>query len=203
MRKFIESNIPSASVYIDGEKHKDVTPTVIAGLPEGDHAVEVRKRGLVPWRQKVRVIGGDTVKLTVTLQAATVQPVGTIRVVSNAPNAKVSLNGQPRGTAPIDLTGVPPGEHVIKVSADNFLAREKKVMVGAGSGTLLSVELQPTADAHSGTLNVLATENGADVFLDGVRLGTVPLQKVLAPGITPSHRIFLNIGCFLGCKKLH
>lgn len=178
----IESDIPSASVYIDGEKHKDVTPTVVAGLPEGEYAVEVRKRGLVPWRQKVRVIGGDTVKLIVKLQAASVQPVGTIRVVTNAPLADVKLDGELRGTAPIDITRVPPGEHVIEVSAPNFLTREKKIMVGAGSGTMLTIDLQPTANASSGTLNVLATENDADVFLDGVRLGTAPLQKKLVPG---------------------
>jgi hypothetical protein len=181
----VEADVAGAEVYIDGKRHEDLTPTLISGLIEGPHVVEVRKDPALPWKQTVVVIADQTVKLSAQLAATMKPPGGTVRVISNAPAARVFLDGFDMGAAPQDLKEVQPGEHVVEVKAQGYLPREERITVNAGTANVLKLDLQPEPQAaaqQTGKIKVVSPVPEAAIFIDGERIGTAPQEKDLPPG---------------------
>ncbi|HWN67692.1 MAG TPA: PEGA domain-containing protein [Haliangium sp.] len=181
----VEADVAGAEVYVDGQRHADLTPTLISGLVEGTHMIEVRKDPALPWKQPVTVIADQTVKVKGELAATMKPPGGTVRVISNAVGARVFLDGFDMGPAPLDLKDVQPGEHVVEVKAEGYLPREDRVTVNAGTANVLKLDLQPQPQAaarETGKLKVVSPVPEAAIFIDGERIGTAPQEKDLPPG---------------------
>jgi hypothetical protein len=192
----IEADVPGAEVFINGNRHPDSTPTLINDVIAGPHVVEVRKEPAMPWKQTINVVEGQTVKVSAELKATMAGPVGAIRVLSNAPKARVYLDGTDLGPAPLDIKDVKPGEHVIEVKAPGYLPREERITVSAGSASVLKLDLQPAAAEDSGKIKVVSPVPEAAVFIDGARLGNVPQEKEVPAGehfvvvTKPGHKKF-------------
>lgn len=179
----IEADVSGAEVYIDGNKYKDVTPTLVPDVIEGPHVIEVRKEPAMPWKQTVQVVDGQTIKVSAKLQATMKDPGGTIRVLSNVAGAEVFLDGTPLGPAPIDIKDVTPGEHVVEVKAEGHMPREERVVVSAGSGTVLKLDLQAVAaQKQTGILKIVSPIPEAAVIIDGARVGNAPQERELPAG---------------------
>jgi hypothetical protein len=181
----VEADVAGAEVYIDGQRHADLTPTLIPGLVEGTHMIEVRKDPALPWKQPVTVLADQTVKVRAELAATMKPPGGTVRVISNAPAARVFLDGFDMGSAPLDLKDVQPGEHVVEVKAEGYLPREERVTVNAGTANVIKLDLQvqPQAAAReSGKLKIVSPVPEAVIFIDGERIGTAPQEKDVPAG---------------------
>ena len=176
----VQSDVPGAEVYIDGNKHPDTTPTVISGILEGPHVIEVRKEPAMPWKQSVNVLAGQTVKVNAELKATIGGPGGKIRVWANVEGAKVFFDGTEMGVVPIDIKDVKPGNHVIEVRAPGYMPKEKSVVVAAGKAIVEKFELQP--EAGQVTVKIVSPEPEADVFVDGKRLGPAPQEVKLSEG---------------------
>ncbi|MFO0694225.1 MAG: protein kinase [Polyangiales bacterium] len=58
-----------------------------------------------------------------------------------AASAAVSIDGQPRGSAPMHLEGVAPGTHVVEVAAPGYRSVRQEVIVEAGGSATVHVEL--------------------------------------------------------------
>lgn len=67
---------------------------------------------------------------------------GTIRVLSDADRAIVSLDGTDVGVAPLEIRQVRPGEHVVAVRADGRGRREDRVTVEAGATAVVALDLE-------------------------------------------------------------
>src|SRR5258705_483672 len=61
-------DVPGAEVFLDGVR-KDAVPTLIEGVSEGGHTIEVKKEGMQPWKQVVPVVGGQQIKVIAQLNA--------------------------------------------------------------------------------------------------------------------------------------
>ena len=98
----VAGDTSGAAIYVDGTP-RGSTPTVIEGLPEGDHQIEVRPNdaSLQPFRQTVRIIAGERLTLNPTLRPAPAAS-GSLRVLVSVPGAIVSLDGEVVGEAPGD-----------------------------------------------------------------------------------------------------
>jgi PEGA domain len=181
----VEADVAGAEVYVDGQRHADLTPTLIPGLVEGTHMIEVRKDPALPWKQPVTVVADQTVKVKAELAATMKPPGGTVRVISNAVGARVFLDGFDMGPAPLDLKDVQPGEHVVEVKAEGYLPREDRVTVNAGTANVLKLDLQPAPQAaaqETGKIKVVSPVPEAAIFIDGERIGTAPQEKDLPAG---------------------
>jgi hypothetical protein len=177
----IEADVPDADVLIDGNPHTDKTPTVITNVVEGLHVIEVRKEPALPWKQTVQVQANQQVKVRAELKATIGGQGGSVRVLSNVNGAKVFLDGNDVGVAPVDLKDVKTGEHVIEVKAEGYVTREERVTVNAGSAAVLKLDL--TAGGQGGgTLKVVSPVPEAEVFIDGAAIGKVPQEKDVAAG---------------------
>ena len=179
----VEADVTGAEVYIDGERHPDLTPTLLREVAEGPHVIEVRKEPAMPWKQTITVIADQTAKVSAQLQASMKGPSGSIRVISNVEGARVFLDGTELGPAPMDIKDAEPGEHVVEVKAEGYLIREERVTVSAGSASVLKLDLQPVAQAkEGGKLKIVSPVPEAEIFVDGERIGSVPQEKEIQPG---------------------
>jgi hypothetical protein len=162
-------------VYIDGAR-KDVAPAIIPGIPAGDHVVEVRKDGLPAWRQTVTIVAGQQAKVGATFGAAA--GATSLRVISNEPDVEVFIDGEDKGKAPVTITDLKPGEHIVGGRKKQFKSQEQTVRVSAGESAIVSfrMEVAPPDRPHA-ALKIQSTIPNAEVFVDGSSLGRAPVDR--------------------------
>jgi len=160
-----------ADVYVDGVR-KDAAPAVIAGLPPGEHVVEVRRDGVPPWRQAVTIIPGQQAKVVAKLApapvvapaapppvapplppepAAAVEPPRTakLRLVSTPRGADVAIDGVLVGKTPIERGDVAAGDHLVSFYLEGYTDERQTISVVGGAERLVTAELRPQAVALS------------------------------------------------------
>lgn len=69
-------------------------------------------------------------------------PTGSIRVQASPKAADVYLNGVIKGVVPLTLSGLPEGEHYIKISANKYSTVRRRVEVAAGKTVKVSERLE-------------------------------------------------------------
>jgi len=99
--------------------------------------------------------------------------IGTVIVESNVPDAQVIVDGRPR-TRPLrdgrTVLALEPGRHSIRLSKEDYEdAPEQTVEIGKGDSQRLAFELKPVA--RTSALSIEGATPGADVLLDGTRIG--------------------------------
>lgn len=177
----IDADVNGAAIFVDGKEIENATtPALVSDIVEGPHVVEVRKDPAMPWKQTIVVKAGETVKVHAELKATITGPVGTVRVLSNVPGAKVYLDGSEVGAAPADVRAKP-GEHVIEVKAPGHAPREERVTVSAGSATVLKLDLRRGTGADA-VLKIVSPIPEAVVYVDGKQIGKVPQTQELPGG---------------------
>ena len=177
----IESDVAGAEVTLDGAPHPDKTPTLIAGIPSGPHVVEVKSGDAPAWRQTVIVETGKTVKVRAELAAKAAPKAGSVRVLASVPGAKVYLDGVAVGKAPITLSEIPIGEHIVEVRAKGYHPHKERLAVAGGSALIFDFELEPEPGAAVGGVRFLSNPPGAEILLDGELVGTTPRMEAAVP----------------------
>ncbi|MCX5744554.1 MAG: PEGA domain-containing protein [Proteobacteria bacterium] len=178
----VDADVKGAEVSIDGNKHPDVTPTLISNVIEGIHVIEVKKAPALPWRQTVQVKANEQIKVSAELAASMNGGTGVIRVISDTPKAHAYIDGTDMGPTPVDIKDVKAGPHIIQVKAEGFKTGEKTVTVAAGGSTIEKFDLNSEVAADQGTLKVVSMVPEAAVFVDGAAVGKVPYDKKISSG---------------------
>jgi len=178
----ITADVPGAAVTVDGQE-RGAAPTRIEGLAPGPHVVELRAPNLPPFTQNVTVQGGQVAAVSATLRPAT----GTVRVVLTNPNgpvpanAQVLLDGSPLHGSPPASDQVSVGNHVVQVMAEGFRPFTQNVTVAASQVQAIAVTLEQVV--NGGTVRVITSTPGAEIFLDGERMaGTPAVAQNVAAG---------------------
>jgi hypothetical protein len=91
---------------------------------------------------------------------------GTIRVLSNAARAVVSLDGTDVGVAPVEIKQVRPGEHVVAVRAEGRGRREDRVTVEAGATAVVTLDLDEPAGGGQEGGDAAGADDDGDAGLD-------------------------------------
>ncbi len=120
---------------------------------------------------------------TVSAKEPPAPPSGGLRVQCVPEGAKVMVDREPRGEAPLELQGLAPGKHIVGISARGYREELSTVTVEAGTTRTLDVSL---AKATAAVL-VETDPVGASVSLDGGHVGDAP---VLLPAVAMGdHRV--------------
>jgi TonB family protein len=162
-----------ATVWLDGEE-VGTTPVFLTNVPAAAHRVKVAAKGYVPTEMTVRTTEEDTsMPIRLVLQPAT----GALEVDSDPAAAKLSVDGEGRGTTPFTDSGMNPGTHRILLEVPGYRPFSKTVTVSQGETERLVAHLERSTDAHS----------GADELRQKgwVRIGDL---VALGPGVTPPFR---------------
>jgi hypothetical protein len=122
----VHSDVSGAEVFLNGER-VGTTPYKASDLTPGKYSVKVEKAGYTSFERRVDVASKPRV-----VRAKLVAEPATLRVEANVSGAKVVLDGEERGTTPLELSNVPPGRHELVVSADGFETRTEILEVESG-----------------------------------------------------------------------
>ena len=141
-----------AAVVIDGEAH-GMTPAT-ATLKPGPHTIELSKDG-VRRTMTVNVTANQQLSQFIEMPKATAGT-GDLQVRTDPPGARVVVDGQVRGTSPVTVQGLTPGNHVVVLQNDLGSVNED-VTVQAGATASLVVPLKaPQGAPVSGWISISA-----------------------------------------------
>lgn len=119
-----------------------------------------------------------------------------IIVTSRTPGALVSIDEQQLLDAPAVLETTP-GEHLIRVSAKDHHSAETKVAVIDAQTVAVHVDLVPLP-----AFIELHAPNGAEITLDGLRLGYAPLSRHIETTRGPHQLAVLSKGTYAYASEL-
>lgn len=175
----IFADLRNAPVFIDGTQ-RCTTPCTLSDVVEGPHLIEIRPSdaGANPFTQQVVVVAGQMATVDAHIQVA--PQTGSLRVLSTAPGAMITVDGEPVGAAPATRDGLQPGDHIVEVTAAGYNRSQQTVSITAGQQRVISVELSAVA-ASSGSVRVIGGPRGAVVTVDGEPIGELPALREGVP----------------------
>ncbi|MBO4507492.1 MAG: PEGA domain-containing protein [Spirochaetaceae bacterium] len=152
----ITTNIPGVSVYLD-YSFKGYTPLTIDNVSPGYHTIRLTKTNYDDITKQVYVSVGYVNNLTETFIGSD------LTITSNKDGASVYIDNVYKGTTPLTLRDIEPGNHRVKVSKTHYQIVENTVILKQGSAKTLDVDLIKI----SGYLNVTTDPDFASVYLGG------------------------------------
>ncbi len=175
-----DRNAVGATIVVDG-KQLGVVPIVV-NVPGGRHQLEIKKDGFDVFTQWVEVTDSQTLTLLPVLKASATKQ-GKLIVEADLTDVEVLVDEvKQAGPLPLVLV-INEGAHSVEVRRSGATTWRKTVMVTAMQQTLVRAELANTlAKSPVATVKIVATVPAAEVFVDGISLGKVPLEKTLSPG---------------------
>jgi TonB family protein len=126
----------------------------------------------------------ESVPPTTTPPAPAVAEVnGVLRIQSSPPGGLVTVNGESRGAAPLEVASLAPGSYEVRVELRGYEAKAQTITITAEEPTAdVKVNLVRTAPV-TGTADILSTPFGAAIAVNGAPVGQTPLlQHRLRPG---------------------
>lgn len=132
----VSSRPVAARVSIDGED-RGVTPLTVA-LPAGAHVLEVQIGKSEPRVIPLTIQSGVQTAQYIELQ--NVPTTGGLDIRSDPPGARITIDGQNRGTTPVTIRDLPPGDHDVVLEANGRKVRQA-VRIDAGTTAQLVVPM--------------------------------------------------------------
>ncbi len=168
----VETRPPGATVIIDGAP-RGISP-LEATLAPGRHQVQVSVGGDIR-EIPVTVTDGDQLSQYIEFQVA--PQTGRLQIDSDPPGARVVLDGEARGVAPLVLDNVRPGTHAVVLQSD-VASVERQVTVEAGASASIFVPLTPRGAPISGWVSASAPVE-LQMFEGGRLIGTTLTERVM------------------------
>jgi hypothetical protein len=171
---------------------KFVSPARFRVQPGETLDLQFEAVGFQPLRQKF-VVEGTAPRVQVQLE-----PIPMPVIVRPVPrDAEVTVNGQPYRNS---RTTVTPGEQVVIRATHPFYFDVERTVLATPGLQQLVVDLTleerpvptqdppgtPSSPSSAATLSLTSSPSGADVFVDGLKLGRTPVDLRVAPG---PHRV--------------
>lgn len=182
------TNPEGAVIYLDRTEVGHAPLDAPLAVNSGQHVIEVRAEGFLPFSRDISVAGGTIIDVRVTLVEPPETPdaPGTLVIASNAIGATITLDGEEVGVTPLaDGVAVSPGPHVVELSRTGYRTQRVTVSIHAGEVEHLDVSLrslEQISPSIGGIIEVTASEDDVVVHLDG---------ETFEPGIVPAgpHRV--------------
>ena len=111
----------------------------------GEHVIAVRKPGYRDFSRRITAKEGELTEVGVLLEATA----GFVSVKADVAGARVLINGDDKGVAPLDNLMLPAGSYEIVVQREGFRPESQRIAVRAGKEYTVDVNLRPEAIAQS------------------------------------------------------
>jgi len=159
----LNSTPSGAKIYLDG-KYQDITPQSLSNLEPGTYQLRLTKSGYQDWQQEVTVSPDKTIEIFVNLTLLS-PALGEIKLTSTPSGASVFLDDSFKGVAPIIISNVPVGKHIIKVTKSGYQDWQQEITVSSDKTIEIFVYLAQLSSTL-GEIKLIFTPSGANVFLD-------------------------------------
>ena len=170
----VNTNPPGAKVFVDGVE-RGVTPLSVA-LKPGTHGLELRGDG-TPRLMPITMPAGAQLSQYIELPK-TAATFGQLQVRTEPGGARVTVDGLPRGTSPVTVGELTPGEHSVQLESDFGSVKQIVTIEGGLTASLVVPLSAPEGAPVSGWMSVTAP---ADVqIFEGKRLiGTSQSDRLM------------------------
>jgi hypothetical protein len=175
----IDSSPPGADVLVDGIA-RGQTPLRLA-LPGGEHALELNLDG-VRRTLSLQIAQGAHVSQYVELAPASppaaVASTGRLEIGSDPAGAQVSVDGAPRGTTPLTIAAIAPGDHTVAISSGSGTIT-RRVTVAAGNTATIFASVTAAGTA-AGWVAIKAPID-LEIYQAGRLAGTTAFDRLMLP----------------------
>jgi PEGA domain-containing protein len=170
----VNTSPPGAKLFVDGVE-RGVTPITVA-LKPGAHSLEVRGDG-TPRLMPITITAGAQVSQYLELPKAAVA-VGQLQVRTGPAGARVSVDGVAKGTSPLTVTDLAPGEHAVHLESD-FGSVKQIVTIEAGNTASLMVPLGAAEGAPVSGWIALSAPADVQLFENKRLIGTSQSDRLM------------------------
>jgi len=193
------TTLPSnAEIHLDGS-YKGHSPLTIPDVVEGNYLITCFLPGYEDLRRKIFV--SNDLKLDVKLTATKTTPStsAAFSVTSTPPGAVLSLDGKPIGKTPLTVS-LPIGFYDLKCSMNGYedVIRRIKIPDNTSSHFNLVNGNKKHQPAHA-PLFITSNPNGAEIYLDGKKVGNTPCDIPKVP--LGSHNLLLYLAGYDPAKR--
>ena len=170
----IDSEPQGAKVKFRGEI-RGSTPLVISDLPAGEYSAQILCPGYAEEQVAWRIVNE---RLHPRISARLRMTSGRMIIKTEPQGARVFINGQLSGISPYSAS-LEAGIHKVRVEREGFNPIEQNITVKSGKTGTLTLRL----DTRPGSLKIVSTPAGAEVFIDDKKAGVTPLNvEAVHPG---------------------
>ncbi len=183
---FVRANVQGPTIHLDGTDTGIAVPGVLVDVPVGPHLISLSS-ACQEARARVEVRPGAIERLELELAPSE----GSLTVKYAPAGASVLLDEVELGTTPLEGFVVPCGEHQLRISSGGYGSFTRTIQVGASESTVIEGTL---VALEVGRLAVKVVPAGAEVLVDGVVVGTAPVEVAdLEAGL---HRVLARAPAF-------
>ncbi len=169
----VTSQPSGAKVLID-HRERGVTPLILTDLPPGAHLLQLSQEGYCDLFETITLETGVPLPLNLRLDTQT----GILLMITDPSGCDVSVKGVSLGATPLLVTSLASGAHRLTISSPGY--QTKEIDVELDGRTPLKQEVALLSD--SGTLEVSADPEGAEVLVNGISRGEAPCRIDRIPG---------------------
>ena len=174
---------PSGSpVLIDGIA-RGATPLTVQIAP-GSHRIEVGSGTQAHSRHVTVTRGGDVsmhIGLTTTAAAdGAIAGAGGLQIATDPAGARVWIDGEPHGVAPISVSNLKAGDHIVTVRTATGDPINRTVTVQEASVASLIVSMNARGAFASGWL-AISSGVPLQIWENGALIGTTETQRIMLP----------------------
>ena len=175
------SSLPDgARVTVNGVS-RGVTPCTVEQIPEGDATVELTLDGHQPHKQTVRLVSGQEQRIEAVLAAIP----ASLTVVSIPDKARIYVDNQFRGLAPVNLDTLEPGEYRLRAELEGHEPQARTVTLGLAQTMVEEFRLQ----GNTGLLELTTEPALVSVFVDGKEVGATTSKAGQTDRVSDSLRV--------------
>jgi len=164
----IASIPPGARITLNGTSH-GTTPATIDKVPEGTTTLELALDGYRPFSETLKLAAGQKAHRIAELEPI---PAG-MKIVSLPAGARIYVNNQFRGEAPLTLENLTPGEYRIRGELPGYEPTARTIHLDNGANPTEELRL----DSNAGQLVVVTRPAGVKVLIDGKDRGTTSFKQ--------------------------
>lgn len=145
-------------------------------LLPGAHELSAEAEGYHPFTTTIEVTGARTQETDLVL----VPLPGKLQISSGLDEIEVFIDGEAAGSAPGLIEDIPRGSHIVEFRRYRYFPLKQEIDIeGLGRTQSVEVELEPAW----GQMQISSVPENADVFVDGMAVGSTPLTaEVLETG---------------------
>lgn len=164
----ILDSVPTgASVTLNGAE-RDKTPCTINRVPTGDSSLEISAPGYYSYQENLKLSAGESQNIVATLKPIPAK----LKIVSIPSGARIYLDNQFKGEAPVELTDMSPKSYRIRAEMTAYERMLRTVSLKRGSDIVEEFRLH----RNCGTLEITTQPAGVDIFIDAKKLGSTVVK---------------------------
>ncbi len=158
----ITSEPAGAAVYIDNAP-RGATPCEVEATADAQARVELKLEGYAPFSETLTLQAGGHYPIKARLAALPAD----LEVSSTPAGARVFVDGEFKGVTPVTVSGLPRGDHKLKIDLKGYESQERPVSISTSG----KIREDAALVRNSGTMVLITSPAGVEAFVDGEAVG--------------------------------